>query len=192
MSGPSTRPVQEILENVRRSDPVNYRQVDLAIHNPIQYVLIANNRRISVPISKTRTLVNLPDFNRHKKVVILVPGWNIAPKYVSMFSRSFEESFNTRNDTNLILIDFGRSTDIIYLKTAIYSENLGKKIARGLAALSNYVNYSNFQLIGHSLGCHTSGSIGREFRIITGKSIPRITGLDPSKVSWLFLSQKCF
>lgn len=40
--------------------------------------------------------------------------------------------------------------------------------------------FSNFHLIGHSLGAHASGFAGKVFTAMTGSKINRISGLDPA------------
>lgn len=42
------------------------------------------------------------------------------------------------------------------------------------------INLSNVHVIGHSLGGHVSGFIGKAFKTRTNLSIGRITALDPS------------
>lgn len=36
------------------------------------------------------------------------------------------------------------------------------------------------RILGHSLGAHIVGSVGRNYNNITGKLLPHITGLDPA------------
>lgn len=61
-------------------------------------------------------------------------------------------------------------------------EAIGETIAQGLAKLVEEKNYpvDRIHLIGHSLGVHIAGNAGRFFKNLTGKSLPRITGLDPA------------
>lgn len=94
--------------------------------------------------------------------------------------------------------------NIFYPWSAYNSRNIGKFVADGLKNFFNS-NYplEKFHLIGksllykqiifyikmhnkifisgHSLGAHIAGMIGRHFIEITGKKLPRITGLDPAK-----------
>ena len=46
--------------------------------------------------------------------------------------------------------------------------------------LSYGVNFNNTHIIGHSLGAHLSGYIGKEVQNRTNDKVERITGLDPA------------
>lgn len=54
-------------------------------------------------------------------------------------------------------------------------------IAVGLEQLVKVIPVERIHLIGHSLGAHIMGAAARNFQEKTGKTIPRITGLDPAK-----------
>ncbi|GAB0093471.1 phospholipase A1 [Sergentomyia squamirostris] len=69
----------------------------------------------------------------------------------------------------------------LYTWSALNTEDLGVIVAPAVADLTKHVNVSRFHLIGHSLGAHIVGATGRYFQDITGKSLPRITGLDPAR-----------
>lgn len=42
------------------------------------------------------------------------------------------------------------------------------------------LNVDKIHLIGHSLGAHVVGNMGRTFKSLTGKQVARVTGLDPA------------
>lgn len=71
--------------------------------------------------------------------------------------------------------------DTLYSWSALNTEEIGYLISEGLAKLLDVVDVENIHLIGHSLGAHIVGSAGRNLQLKTGKTVPRITGLDPAK-----------
>ncbi|GFN98314.1 pancreatic lipase-related protein [Plakobranchus ocellatus] len=73
---------------------------------------------------------------------------------------------------------------ITYLNTA--SCNLPAKLTIGRA--TTYLNTS-FHLIGHSLGAHIMGYVGKEVYRLTNKMVGRIAGLDPAGPSFESYSQ---
>ncbi|KAK9295426.1 hypothetical protein QLX08_010258 [Tetragonisca angustula] len=80
-----------------------------------------------------------------------------------------------KGDVNVILLDWG---DIAYHINYVYVASqvaaIGKLVAESLNQLIELIDFDTLHVIGHSLGAHIAGNIGRF------ANISRITGLDPA------------
>lgn len=148
----------------------------------MNYVLMTDDANISLPITESRRLWEHPRFDRQKSVVILVTGWNSDIDDENTAVGEMWAAFMTRHDTNLVVIDTARYVDTLYAWSSFNTMELGRGLAVGLSELINVVAVQRIHLVGHSLGAHICGAAGREFELLTGNLLPRITGLDPAKV----------
>ncbi|KOX76288.1 Venom phospholipase A1, partial [Melipona quadrifasciata] len=80
-----------------------------------------------------------------------------------------------KGDVNVILLDWG---DIAYHINYVYVASqvaaIGRVVAESLNQLIELIDLNTLHVIGHSLGAHIAGKIGRF------ANISRITGLDPA------------
>ncbi|CAD1478768.1 unnamed protein product, partial [Heterotrigona itama] len=80
-----------------------------------------------------------------------------------------------KGDVNVILLDWG---DIAYHINYVYVASqvaaIGKVVAESLNQLIELIDLDTLHVIGHSLGAHIAGNVGRF------ANISRITGLDPA------------
>ncbi|KAJ8713668.1 hypothetical protein PYW07_014038 [Mythimna separata] len=82
---------------------------------------------------------------------------------------------------NVLLLDASRFTFAAYPVAASKIRTVGKHVAKMLATLTKSgLDPKKLELVGHSLGSHTTSFIAKNYRLQTGMNISRITGLDPS------------
>lgn len=121
-------------------------------------------------------LVNSKYYNPQKMNVFMVHGWQggydtPAPQVVK---NSLLEAF----DENVFLVDWSQLASKFYLTSKASIPNLAKLLARFIQDL--YTEFSlnghNIRLIGHSLGAHFAGCIGKELN----GTVDYILGLDPA------------
>ncbi|XP_039963873.1 phospholipase A1 1 [Bactrocera tryoni] len=143
-----------------------------------QYITSCQN--YSVPLMKAEQLWQHMSFNKKRKVVILATGWTNTVNDSSTLAL-LSKAFLCRKDVNFIIVDAAYYVDTLYKWAALNTEEIGEYIAKGLRHLIKVVPLKNIHLVGHSLGAHIMGKAGRTFTKLTGKKIPRITGLDPAK-----------
>ncbi|XP_017067422.1 vitellogenin-1 [Drosophila eugracilis] len=136
--------------------------------------------KVNFPLTNPESMWKSPLFDPKKKVVILATGWTTTingSDTIDMFSKAY----NCRGDVNFVAVDAARFVDTLYTWSAFNTEEIGENIALALVKLLDLMPVENIHLIGHSLGAHIVGSAGRHLRRLTGRIIPRITGLDPAK-----------
>jgi len=121
-------------------------------------------------------------FDVNKPTKIFVHGFRDSGKvYCDKFIKAYESSIW---DVNLICLDWQDYADIdwpIYIRAAKNAVKVGVQV--GQKFVSNLLiktlkqNPRLIHVIGHSLGAHLSGHMGRN----SGLKIGRITGLDPAR-----------
>jgi pimeloyl-ACP methyl ester carboxylesterase len=114
-------------------------------------------------------LVN-PHLDVTKETKILIHGWKTALEYAERFIHDYLEV----GDYNVIIVDWSLlSTWDSYTTSAENSVTVGNYIGQIFAQV---LNPELMHVIGHSLGAHAAGHLGRRF-----EAIRRISGLDPAK-----------
>lgn len=116
-------------------------------------------------------------FNGSKSTKVLVHGFmdSVNGEMISFVKNNFLRAM----DVNILAVDWSRiSINIDYFGVAKRTGMVGVVLAHMLDFIaSEGYDFSNFHVIGHSLGAHVSGTAG--ITVTKGK-IPRITGLDPA------------
>ncbi|XP_017080128.1 vitellogenin-1 [Drosophila eugracilis] len=143
-----------------------------------QYMTPCQN--YSVPLLDASKLWKHSRFSKGRKVVILATGWTNTVNESSAISM-ISKAFMCRGDVNFVIVDAADYVDTLYSWSALNTDLIGEHIGVGLTHLIELTPLRNIHLIGHSLGAHIMGTAGRTFKKLTGKLIPRITGLDPAK-----------
>ncbi|KAH8356762.1 hypothetical protein KR200_007924, partial [Drosophila serrata] len=143
-----------------------------------QYMTPCQN--YSVPLLEASKLWRHSRFTKGRKVVILATGWTNTVNESSAIAM-ISKAFMCRGDVNFVIVDAADYVDTLYSWSALNTDVIGEHIGVGLTHLIELTPLRNIHLIGHSLGAHIMGTAGRTFKRLTGKLIPRITGLDPAK-----------
>ncbi|CAH1243015.1 PNLIPRP3 [Branchiostoma lanceolatum] len=84
-----------------------------------------------------------------------------------------------RDDINVIIVDWNKGAEFPnYAQAATNVRLVAAQVARLITFLVNETGcgLDQFHLVGHSLGAHLSGHVGRRL-----PGLPRITGLDPAE-----------
>ncbi|KAJ8704821.1 hypothetical protein PYW08_012141 [Mythimna loreyi] len=150
------------------------------------HLFTRSNRVVSQPIPfRNDAVLRASNFNANRKTVFLVHGWRNTP--TSDFNVHLVAAYLNAQDVNVIMVDwsFGASGDYwVALPNTVTS---GESVARYITWLNQVTgaNLNNYHIIGHSLGGHQVGVIGRNL----GGRVPYITSLDPAMPGWLTHSQ---
>ncbi|EDW11824.1 pancreatic triacylglycerol lipase [Drosophila mojavensis] len=130
----------------------------------------------------SKNLLEDEHLDLNKNTVLYLHGYLEDPDVESI--HVIAEAYLERNDTNLIVLDWGELADGNYIFDAVVNaKQLGPELAKVLLDMFEHgLDIEKFHIVGHSLGGQMAGIIGRE---ITRRSkgvlkIKRITGLDPA------------
>ncbi|EDW07103.1 vitellogenin-3 [Drosophila mojavensis] len=149
--------------------------------NQMKFQLRTACNKTSFPLLEADSIWRSPDFDPKKGVVILATGWTTSINDTDDTIDKFAQAYNCRGDVNFVAVDVAKFIDTLYTWSAFNTDEIGENIARGLVKLLDVVSVEKIHLIGHSLGAHIVGSAGRYLQQMTGKTLTRITGLDPAK-----------
>ncbi|CAH2090830.1 unnamed protein product [Euphydryas editha] len=127
---------------------------------------------------ETRFLANDPDLDFGKKTMLYVGGYLDSPSFP--FSTLMGVSYKSIG-YNVLLLDTNYFTTMEYPRAARFMRPVGKYTAKMLADLTQEgLDPTMLELVSLSLGGQTSGFIAKNYRLLTGMNISRITALDPA------------
>lgn len=133
-------------------------------------------------MNDTTSLLTHPDYDNDRSTVIYSYGY--TEKFTSLSTQTVVESYIARGDHNIVVIEWSAYNSGNYPLEAIpnmrrIGEFLGKVFLN--MRISGF-NLDKFHLLGHSLGGHLSGHIGRSVFNNSNYTIKlkRITSLDPA------------
>ncbi|XP_023338161.1 pancreatic lipase-related protein 2 [Eurytemora carolleeae] len=106
------------------------------------------------------------------------------------FARGFVENFHKVGDYNIFTVDWGKLAQWYdYFGAAGRTRFVGEHTANLIKIIVDIAGADKLHVIGHSLGAHVSGFIGKKYQELTGKKLPRITGLDPAQPAFDFATK---
>lgn len=109
---------------------------------------------------------------------IIIGGWLAGPD--SFLYNSLRDAYLSRDNLNVIVVDWGIISKQGYLIVRKYVEPIGKQIAQFIDRLvrTKNVSHNSFYVIGHSVAAHIAGFAGKH----TSQKINTIFGLDPTAI----------
>uniref|UniRef100_A0A034VT37 Vitellogenin-2 n=1 Tax=Bactrocera dorsalis TaxID=27457 RepID=A0A034VT37_BACDO len=134
----------------------------------------------SYPVKELLRIVDDPDFDINKKVVIASSGWLTNANRSNDVLDGIGKAYHCRGDTNFLGIDVGRYIQTLYTWSSLNTNRIGEILATALVDFVEVVPLENIHLMGHSLGAQIMGTTARHFTRLTGRQIPRVTGFDPA------------
>ncbi|XP_011199759.2 vitellogenin-1 [Bactrocera dorsalis] len=135
-------------------------------------------KRRTYPIANPSGLLSDPNFDPNKKTVIFSTGYTTTVN--NERHDALSKAYNCRGDTNYLALDAGDYITTMYVWSAQNTDTIGKYLAVGVQKLSEFIDVADLHLMGHSLGAQIMGSAARHYRVLTGNSLPYVTGLDPA------------
>jgi len=120
------------------------------------------------------------NFDSAHPTVILAHGWQDDGMRYGEF---FAPSYLAVGEHNIFSINWGQLEGLNYLKAAATTEPVGKHSALLvlLLAFEAGAKMEEIHLVGHSLGAHVVGFLGKEVQVLGLGKVARVTGLDPAK-----------
>lgn len=109
--------------------------------------------------------------------VIFLHGFTSSP--TAEGAQRVIKAFTAKKGKNILALDSSNMIGYFYLRSSTLVQFIGKALSRVLERLvEGGVNPKNIHIVGHSLGSHIAGFVGKTFYNSTGKKIDHITGLD--------------
>lgn len=110
-------------------------------------------------------------YNPAKKTIIIIHGYNSHVN--KTYWLAFKDTVMRREDANVIAVDWAKSAGgLDYTDPVEKVPDIGKKVAQFI--IGTDIDPLNIHCIGHSLGAHVCGFIGKEIKL------KRISALDPA------------
>jgi len=148
---------------------------------------LSNNANDNTPIDWRRPTTSL--FDKDKPVVLTVHGWfgqykpDKTPVENSLLQWQNKARQHLKEKVNYVAVNWDVGAgQAFYTQSVLNSEVVGRSIAYFLNQLKLDLGVlpSAFHCIGHSLGAHVCGFVGKYAKREFGWKIGRITGLDPA------------
>ncbi|XP_055386258.1 endothelial lipase-like [Condylostylus longicornis] len=118
------------------------------------------------------------NFNPNHPTRFIIHGWMSSVN--STMNILIRDAYLKHGKHNIIVIDWSSAAiNLNYVAARFKVENVGKQVAELIDFLNNYakLSFNDIHLIGHSLGAHVCGFIGKN---VKNGRIPIIFGLDPA------------
>jgi predicted alpha/beta-fold hydrolase len=133
-------------------------------------------------MNETLKLFHHRDYDNNRPTMLYSFGY--TEKYTSMSTQTVVDSYIRRGDHNILVVDWSSYNGGRYIANAIVnSYQVGEIVGKVLWRMkSEGFGIEKFHLVGHSLGGHLAGFIGRNYIIASNQTtaITRVTGLDPA------------
>ena len=99
------------------------------------------------------------------------------------YGEFFAPSYLAVGEHNVFSINWGQLEDLNYIRAAATTQPVGKHSALLvlLLAFEAGARMEDIHLVGHSLGAHVVGFLGKEVQVLGLGKVARVTGLDPAK-----------
>ncbi|XP_047517186.1 lipase member H-A-like [Pieris napi] len=135
-------------------------------------------RRRKYNYYETSELARDPDLDFSKKTMLYVGGYLDSPSF--MFASTIALIYKELG-YNTLLLDTNTFTTMEYPRAARFMRPVGKHTAKMLADLTQEgLDPKKLELIGLSLGGQTASFIAKNYELLTGVKVSRLTGLDPA------------
>ncbi|XP_058462346.1 pancreatic triacylglycerol lipase-like [Malaya genurostris] len=118
----------------------------------------------------------LPQFDSNRSLKILIHGWNADRN--NMATIPVRNAYLVQNRHNLLVADWSSIAGMAYSTARELVRPIGYRIGVILDEFMHRmsINYDQLHVVGHSLGAHVAGNVGKYF----GGRLARITALDPA------------
>ncbi|XP_072947741.1 lipase member H-like isoform X3 [Epargyreus clarus] len=135
-------------------------------------------RRRKYTYYQMNELAKDPDIDFSKKTMLYVGGFLDSPNFPLAINLG---AVYSDLGYNIMLLDTNMFTTVDYPIASRFMRPVGKHAATMLAELTNLgLDPKKLEIVGLSLGGQTASFIAKNYRLLTGVNIARLTGLDPA------------
>ncbi|XP_048480044.1 pancreatic triacylglycerol lipase isoform X1 [Plutella xylostella] len=154
----------------------------------VYHLFTRQNPTVSQPLLLgSESLLELTHFSPDRRTVVLLHGW--LDDVLATFNSVLVPSFLQAADVNVIVVDWSAGANVVNYAAAVRNTvKSGESVAWFITWLNSVTGADSrsYHVVGHSLGAHQAGVIGRH---VEG-GIAYITALDPALPGWLTNSQR--
>jgi hypothetical protein len=153
--------------------PVEFCQADAVKTDVFYYLFKSCGQTTAITINDEYTL---PEQDRSLPLKMLMHGY--SSNVTSPWYKETKREYFRRGPHNVIYVDWSIAANKSFPVSAANIKPVGEYIADFILNLR--VPLENVHIIGHSLGSHLAGFVGKNIYWKTGKKIARITATDPA------------
>ncbi|CAG4965431.1 unnamed protein product [Colias eurytheme] len=127
-------------------------------------------------------LLQQSNYNSSKRTIVLIHGWMNSA--TSDFNMALIPVILAAADVNVIVVDWSSGANSINYRIVNWnSVTSGQAVARFIDWVNDLTgsNPGQYHIIGHGVGGHQAGVVGRNVR----GQINYVTGLDPALIGWV-------
>ncbi|RUS79034.1 hypothetical protein EGW08_013191, partial [Elysia chlorotica] len=157
----------------------------------VSFLFFDRDHRENATVLQSKTELSDLPFSGTKRSVFVTHGFN--DRGGGNWTLTIKDALLETEDLNVVLVDWGYAANSVnYLKPVANTRSVGAMVAKLILDLNQHTGapFTNFHLVGHSLGAHVCGIAGEEIKRLTGQKLGRITGLDPAGPSFESYSTK--
>ena len=133
-----------------------------------------NNRQVIQPTEES--LLN-SSLSLASPVILMIHGWRSDGQWFGDF---YHSAYLEAGDYNIICVDWGKLESINYFEAIALTKPVAEHTALLVKALKDIGMFDNIHVVGHSLGAHVAGFLGKDVQEMGLGTLKRITGLDPA------------
>ncbi|XP_075989905.1 pancreatic lipase-related protein 2-like [Anticarsia gemmatalis] len=154
----------------------------------VYHLYTRQNPTVSQPLLMgSQGLLGITNYNPARRTIILIHGWMVD--VTAAMNTVLVPAFLSAEDVNVIVVDWSAGAGSINYATAVANTvPAGESIARFVTWLNGATGAVSrmYHIIGHSLGGHMAGIIGRNL----GGQVGYITALEPASPGFIFNDDK--
>ncbi|KYB25493.1 phospholipase A1 isoform X1 [Tribolium castaneum] len=150
---------------------VDFCQADATKSDVFYYLFKSATQTTAITINED---YSLPEDERNLPMKILMHGY--TSNVTSPWYKQMKQEYFQKGPHNIIYVDWSIASNKSFAVSAANIKPVGEFIADLIVSLR--VPVENVHLIGHSLGSHLAGFVGKNIYSKTGKKVARITATD--------------
>uniref|UniRef100_A0A1B0BK99 Lipase domain-containing protein n=2 Tax=Nemorhina TaxID=44051 RepID=A0A1B0BK99_9MUSC len=154
------------------------KQTKFLFNNVDFYLYTRANKRKPQVISMADKSIDASNFDAAKPTRIVIHGW--IQNYLFPMNINIRDAWLGVGEYNIIVVNWDRAQDPNYIAAVAAVPSVGERISKFIdyLVIEKGVSLDTLHVIGHSLGAHVAGYVGKH---IKSGQIFTIIGLDPAQ-----------
>uniref|UniRef100_A0A1A9VZB3 Lipase domain-containing protein n=1 Tax=Glossina brevipalpis TaxID=37001 RepID=A0A1A9VZB3_9MUSC len=164
---------------IAQDELIDWEKETRFLFNNVDFYLYTRaNKRQPQVISIIDKSIDSSNFDATKPTRIVIHGW--IQNYLFPMNINIRDAWLSVGDYNIIIVNWDRAQDPNYIASVAAVPSVGERIAKFIdyLVIEKGVSLDTLHVIGHSLGAHVAGYVGKNMK--SGR-IFTIIGLDPAQ-----------